>query len=257
MYKRRYGRLPMRSRKRARVPQTALQRANAYRRRLPGLMRPSSSNYLKCVDYDLATPFSPIPFLTNSNTSLLCVNAVQQGTSFYNRVGRKITLRSVFINCTITASAAGIDEEKESTTSAVTVRMVVLYDRQPNGAKPNFSEIFASYDNKGVKSSMFLSPMDPSQTSRFRLLRDKVYTLNPMRDSGAVAAAFHDKKVKEYVKIPNLETMFSNTSDPPTIADISTGALYVGFITDLQFITTHKTEVGVNLGSVRTRYDDI
>jgi len=72
-------------------------------------------------------------------------------------------------------------------------------------------------------------------------------------DSGTQNSYLDQYRVDEYIKMPDLETVFSGASSPMTIADISTGALYVYF-------RAYNQSTGVSeaqfTGNARLRYTD-
>lgn len=239
---------------------------NAYRNRIPGLMQPTVNNELKAIDFnygliDADNPFSEISGSTTGGASSLCVNAIRQGTGFYERIGRKVTCRSLQITGVLNASA---EVDADSAPDAVTVRMVVVYDRQPNQSMPAFNQIFASHSNMGeVNTSTVFSPLNLTQASRFRILKDKVYNLNPTIpgpvDGAASAMLFREKTVKEYIKLPNLETVYESTvsgETVPGVAQISSGAIYV-FMRCSVPAELVDTKAQFSNSNFRLRYDDL
>lgn len=168
---------------------------------------------------------------TNSNMSAIVVNLIQPGTGSWNRVGRKITMQSLRIK--------GIAEYifKPTTTlgnlEGSVMRMVVVYDRQVSGgAIPTFDTIFGTTDQAGTESTLPYDPLKYDNMGRFTVLRDVLIEANP--ETYSSAGGTQDKvtcryPIDEYVKLGGLETIYSGQSSPCTIADISTGALYVYF----------------------------
>lgn len=74
------------------------------------------------------------PLVSNdvTNTNVIGLNLLAQGTDFTNRIGRKVNVRSIQLTMRI---AQG------TTPSDVVVRFMVVYDSQPNGAVPAISDI--------------------------------------------------------------------------------------------------------------------
>lgn len=202
-----------------------------------------TDNLLKGIDLQYARGEGPFsgnnPIVTSnvsSNSGILCVNAIRQGTSFYERIGRKVNLKSLQIRGQLSARApSGLTPE------ALIVRMMVVYDRQPNGAIPTFDQMFSAASPAGdIASNTVMAPVNLTQTSRFRVLRDKMFTLQPMRgmnvlpDGEGIApvsdvGGYYSKSIRDFIRLPSLETVYNATNEAPSIAQIASGALYVIF----------------------------
>lgn len=210
------------------------------------------SKELKGCDI-LLTQASPIITTTGTNANALVLNCIQPGSGSWNRIGRKIMLKSIRLRGTVafssTPSAAGVENGNW-------VRMVVVWDQQPSGAAiPTWETIFGITDQAGTESSTIMSPVRYDNTDRFKVLRDKIidYQLQP---STPVSTASISEQVTfdEYFQLGNREVVYSGQSNPCTIADISTGALYVyfrAFTSD----TTQAASVS-SVSYARLRYSD-
>ena len=89
---------------------------------------------------------------------------------------------------------------------------------------------------------------------RFVLLKDCYMTApsNPSFSIGSGPSITVNVGVDEYIKLPNLESVYSGQSNPMTIADISTGALYLIFRAQN---ATGNSSVSTD-GIARIRYKD-
>jgi len=179
---------------------------------------------LKFVDFtsnsnfaSSATPPSAVPLL-------LCV----QGTAPYNRIGQRIQLVSMRIRGQVAPIA---------TTSASSFgRIIVVYDRQANGASPSWTDVISQYDQGGNLNSGVLAGLNMGNRERFIVLIDEQYTFSSQTiTAGAVSSVFPltaTEKVPimanfdRYVKLRGLETHFNQTNGG-TIADIQTGAIHM------------------------------
>ena len=74
---------------------------------------------------------------------------------------------------------------------------------------------------------------------------------NPSFSIGSGPAISVNMGVDEYVKLNNLESVYSGQSTPMTIADISTGALY--FVARSQLVTASSITIDA---IARLRYKD-
>jgi len=215
-----------------------LRRAAAYKSRRPSyspaasrLYARSNTNELKGVDVDIGTPVGTILATTNTNGDAVVLNLVQAGNGSWNRVGKRIKLDSVRLRGKVTCdlSVTAVTGKIESNC----VRMVVVYDAQPSsGSIPTFDTIFGRTVQDGTESTLFKDPLRYDNVDRFKVLRDKVMDFNAQA-VGNIAAAANAGEVAcsfdEYIKLGGMETVFSGQSAPMTIADISSGALYVFF----------------------------
>jgi len=192
---------------------------------LMAAMRRRNSAELKGVDTNLSLT---VISTSTTNASSFLLNAVAPGSGSFNRIGRKIQCKSLRIkggcNFVMTPSAAGVVE-------ANSLRMVVVWDRQPNsGTIPTWNAIFGATDQAGTETSTILSPLSYDNMSRFTVLKDKAIdcvTVPGNVVSTAVITQFYT--IDEYIALGNRETTYSGQSATCTIADISTGALYVYF----------------------------
>lgn len=205
---------------------------------------------------DTILTLSPVLDTTSTNGSSFVINLVQPGTASYNRVGRKIYCQSVRIkgvaNHTYTPTVTTGDM-----TSNV-LRMVVVWDAQPSGVLPAFDTIFGTTTQAGTEGSKFLDPVRYDNMGRFAVLRD---TIIPMQIdyqnafAGSSNISIQKYCFDEYVKLSNRETVYSGQSSPCTIADISTGGLYIYFRSDVA--AAGISQVAITEDSfARLRYTD-
>lgn len=169
---------------------------------------------------------------TGTNGGIFLVNAVAPGSGSFNRVGRKITLKSLRIKGNI--GVAMNNNSGSAATVGQVVRMVVVFDRQPSGILPNFNVIFGFTDQAGTEGATVQSPLRYDNMSRFKVLRDCEMVTNPGTAGNAAVlnGPINVIAVDEYIKLPQLETVYSGQSATCTIADVASGGLYVIFRAD-------------------------
>jgi len=162
---------------------------------------------------------------TNTNGDTTTLNLIQAGTGSWNRIGRKVTLKSVRVKGTVLVRHY-LTSLGDFTTNVV--RMVIVWDNQPaGGTEPLFNDIFGETSQAGAETVSYQSQPKYDTMSRFTILKDWTYDSVPqsgLNAAGDVTATI--QSVDSYVKLPNLETTFSGQSSPMTIADINNGALY-------------------------------
>lgn len=190
----------------------------------------SGLNETKGVDISLVQ--ANVLNTTNSNAGSTVLNLVAPGTGSYNRVGRKISMKSV----RLTGTATFISSPNAATGNKVSsvVRMVVVYDNQPSGAIPTFDTIFGKTTQDGTESTTYMDALKYDNMGRFRVLRDVMLTATLAANTagGTANTNYLDYCFDEYIKLGGLETVYSGQSSPCSIADISSGGLYVFFRAD-------------------------
>lgn len=193
---------------------------------------------------------------TNTNGSCFVLNLIQQGAGSWNRVGRKVDLKSLrlkgsFLVTYDTNEGGGI-------TRGNLVRMVVVWDKQPSGNTiPTFDQIFGTTDQSGTEVSGILTPPRYDNMDRFQILRDKTFESVPQTifPSGGNYYVNHPICFDEYLKLAGKQSVYSGQSNPMTIADISTGGLYVYFRALVNDASISQINVS-NLSNSRLRYID-
>ena len=111
----------------------------------------------KGMDTSMST--GAIPQTVNDNSGIYVLNLIQQGAGSWNRVGRKVNLRSIRIRGDIihtqsTQSASGL-------TAGQVIRCVVVWDKQPSGgAIPQWQDMFGLTAQDELKVPPCMLPSD-------------------------------------------------------------------------------------------------
>jgi len=158
------------------------------------------------------------------------INCVQQLGTFYGRIGAKIVIRSVEFTCNL----SGIGDVTDGA-----CRLLLVYDRQTNGAFPAIADVLSTANAAGV--TIFSAGINMTNKSRFSIIRDFRCTFD--------AVSKQTEIVHLYAK-GRWESEFGSTDGD--IGDIRTGAIYL-----IAFSGT-MVGAGVNLldGMARVRYYD-
>lgn len=175
----------------------------------------------------------------------LCVPVPGAGMS--DRVGRKLTMKSLYIRGTVQVQLSATPSGSV-TSEAHMLRLIVLYDKQPNGALPALADILGA---GGTVNSMF----NIDNRDRFQILKDKTWAFDPMiYDSTNDAYAWNRciYPVKIFKKI-NLETIF-NAGTAGTSADINSGNLIAFWIENAAAAADKNVNIYTN---ARVRYVDV
>jgi len=218
---------------------------------LMAALRQRNSAELKGVDTSLS--LSPIISTSTTNGSSFLLNAIAPGSGSFNRIGRKAILKSLRIkgglSFGMTPSAAGAVDPNS-------VRMVIVWDKQPNsGTIPTWDLIFGVTDQAGAETSNVLAPLKYDNMARFQVLKDKSFDCQTVPGNVVSTATVNQfVSIDEYIALGNRETTYSGQSATCTIADISTGALYVYFRAQSQ---TTTASAAVDADTIaRLRYMD-
>lgn len=230
----------------------ARQAVSRHNRRVAAISRPGE---LKGVDTDITLASTQVLTTTNTNGGSFVLNLVQAGTGSWQRIGRKIWMDSLRLKGSLMANLD--DTAAAAPLQTLTMRMVVVYDSQPSsGAIPTFDTIFGRTVQDGTESCSFLDPLRYDNTGRFRVIRDKTYTFQASSiASGGGGGGNASYDFDEFIELGGLETIFSGQSTPMTIADISTGGLYIYFRADTNTGGTAQAQVR-NYSFARLRYRD-
>lgn len=189
----------------------------------PAILR-SSTSEIKTVDVQKTTS------VISTTSTFTLLNGVQEGSAFYNRIGRKICMKSIRVSGSLQISGLGGNVPEY-------LRVLIVYDRQTNGAFPVISDILANYDNAGgtnAAGDTALAGLNMNNSERFYVLRDtRYYIANAEEGTGEsnAVASIVDYQNKgnydEYVKLGDLETTFKATTNPAVVGNIATGGLYL------------------------------
>jgi len=205
----------------------------------------------KGMDTDISTV--GVITTTNTNANILVLNLVQQGNGSWNRIGRKTHLSSVRLKGAVAFVTAPV--VASGVTQAPSCRLTLVWDRQPSSSTiPTFDTIFGITDQNGTESCPDVTcPLKYDNMDRFVVLKDMYMTApsNPLTSTGTAPQTSVNVGLDVFVKLNGLESVYSGQSAPMTIADISTGALYL--VMRSQLIGSSSVNVD---GIARLRYKD-
>lgn len=173
--------------------------------------------------------------------TVTAINLPVLGTDFNQRVGRKIEMTSCSIDLMYAQSAAAFAAAGSGDVSGVNAfRVALVYDRQPTpGTAVTYQQI---YDNITSVATPY-QPRLVDNIERFEVLKvwnETVDTANRL-----------SFRMTDYIKM-NHEVRF-NSTDGGTVADITTGTLYIVSANDVATGANNPVLIGV----CRTRYRDL
>jgi len=109
--------------------------------------------------------------------------------------------------------------------------MLVVWDKQPTGALPAYSVIMSNTDNAGAVTSDYQSFVNMDYRDRFEIIRDRNFVFPLIVNTATQAVSSGGDSifdVAEYIKLSHEITFNAGTAG--TIADITTGALYLVWV---------------------------
>lgn len=182
---------------------------------------------------------------------MVLLNGVQVGSGFFNRVGSRIEMKNVHIRGVLVNSATAVQGY---------LRLLVVYDRQPNGAALQITDILQSRDQTGAAATTTKSEINLDQRDRYVILRDKQWYAPSVSNAAGVLTngptypagnSENTWEINEFIKLKGLATHYKSSSNPTTVADINTGALYMMYLA-----SAASTQYAAVTG-VRLRYLDV
>lgn len=207
---------------------------------------------------DTALTTASVVATTNTNGDCFVLNLIQAGSGSWNRIGRKVNLQSVRLRGEVIHQYT--DVAVTGVISANSLRMVVVWDKQPSGAAiPTFDTVFGTTSQLGTEATLYKDALKFDNMDRFAVLKDCIIDCNPNLFNAAAGtqdATFSLYSFDEYIKLGSREVLFSGQSNPMTIADISTGALYVYFRAQANSGASNQLIITAN-SHARLRYVDV
>lgn len=176
---------------------------------------------LKFHDVDVDQAAADISAGVILNTS--SINLIAQGTQENQRIGRKCVVRSINWRgkLQLIANAGSVLASPES------VRLMVVLDKQCNGAAPTVTGVLESADHQSFNNL--------ANKSRFRTLSDKTYDMNAIAGAGNGTAddtAAYDCSFS-FFKAVNLPLEFDSTAG--AITEIRSNNLFILMIGSTAF----------------------
>lgn len=137
--------------------------------------------------------------LATTTAAVALINGIAQGTGAGERIGRKVTMKSLFIR--------GYVAKQGATVGSVPIRILIVYDKQTNATLPATTDV--------VVTDTVMAPMNLANAQRFTVLYDRVFNLGEDGDN-----VFNFSK---YIKMNHDVTYNAGTTN--TIGSIQTGSV--------------------------------
>lgn len=149
------------------------------------------------------------------------LNVPVNGAELYQRVGRKIYMKSLHFRGFVTNTATAVQDVG---------RVIIFYDSQPNAGAPNLAALLQ--DSNAAAATTALSEINLTNRQRFKILRDHQIIFPSVTFAGGVLTnqAFqqtdNQMNIDFFIKLKGLETVF-NAANMGNIGDITSGSILV------------------------------
>lgn len=163
---------------------------------------------------------------------LVLLNGVAPGTGASQRIGKKLVMKSLYFRAAIGSGVTGANVFRGH------VRLLFIYDKQTNATAPTVSDI--------LQQPFGSAAMNMDNRDRFVVISDKQFAIDQ--------AGGHQSASCKFFKKLNLQTIF-NAGTAGTVADISTGSVYLLLISDDTGSIGSTNQPQISYYN-RIRYDD-
>jgi len=203
---------------------------------------------LKCVDAAKFTTGFRTPAAGTAISGP--INAISNGAELYQRVGRKVYMKSVAVKGFISNVATSVQDLG---------RMFLIYDSQANGAFPVVADVLSDL-NLAAPATSGTSAINLNNRQRFKIIRDHHITLPAVTYTAGVLTngpSYNDTtrysyEINWYINLNGLETIYNQlvAGGGPDITEIASGSLF------LMFVSTQQDAAWNFTGQTRLRYYD-
>ena len=192
--------------------------------------------------------------ISSSTDVVQSLSNIQQGAGISQRIGNKVSLKSLRLRLRLTPNGPVND------TQVSHARVILFYDRQPNGGYLNVSQILGqSLQSNTVAAGTVDDNLNPNLMDRIQIIRDWTFCMPPY-DAAALANVVGPTgtgddmpwHINEYIKLNDLECCYNATSNPGVIANSTTGSLQILTIGTAAIANTGWTLAG----GARLRFRD-
>lgn len=152
-------------------------------------------------------------------TAGIPLNLVQAGTAFNNRIGRVVTSKHLLMRGMIQAAAASLTQEY--------LRLVIVWDHQPNKAAALWSDVMTGVTQTGTASTNAYMDRNTNNMDRFTILLDRDFVMPTTDATGASLSptpSSNEVLINELIDI-DMTSVYGSDSNPAVIGDITTGAI--------------------------------
>ncbi len=173
------------------------------------------------IDWDEAAADMSAGLISNTSSLVL----IGQGVTESTRIGRKCVIRNIGWRGRLTrigSSSTGIG-------AAETVRMILVQDKQANGAAPTVSGAGGLLESADYQSFNSLN-----NKGRYKVLSDKVFSFSTLAAAGDGTANDTGAVVEDFTFFQkcNIPMEYSGTANPSVIGEVRTNNIFGIILTE-------------------------
>lgn len=177
------------------------------------------------------------------------LNCIAVGSGYFNRIGSKINMKNLHIRGFVVNNGSSVSDMG---------RIIVVYDRQTNGALPPLTTILSQRDSAGTAQQSGTSEVNLDYRDRFIILRDYEIYFPSVTFTGGVETngpqfpgEMSRLDVNMFIPMKDLLVHYKASSAPPVVGDISCGGVYI------YCVSSNAANPWQFQYSGRLRYDDL
>jgi len=193
---------------------------------IPGLFQTKGEE--KKVLFTSGTTSGSSTLALNATGTIEALNLIQVGSSMFNRIGRRIEMTSVRLEAYVNPINA------TRNCSVDLGRIMIVYDRQTNGAFPAITDVIQDTDQTGANTTTAQTGINMNNRDRFvSILDHRMYLPQGTTTAGVASllqpadAEYFKPVINEFRKLRMLTTHYKADSNPAVIGDITTGGLFI------------------------------
>jgi len=196
----------------------------------------------------------------------LILNLLKAGSEYYNRIGRKLTLSEIYIKGFI---------KQNRPTYGGQVRMLLVWDKQPNTTEATLADILYSHDTSAATKVVdTTNHINLTRSDRFKIISEKTFQFSNVVTVTSAAPGPEElpgdggnprcQKIKIFRSLTQTEHQkwqsIYNDGNQGSIGDIISGSLLLFIFSDPQqtigaYTYVYNTQYDVYL-TARVRYMD-
>jgi len=157
--------------------------------------------------------------ISASAGNFFLLNGVNQGTGDHEMIGEAHTSTSIQLRGHLQADSAIAGPLR----SSQVVRVMVFYDRQPNGAAPTYADLFNNVFATGLE---LYAPYNEDNSMRFKFVYDKIKVINPQWADAAGTTQQNNIVTLKFKRKLGRKVNYSD-GNPGDITGINSNALWL------------------------------
>lgn len=159
-------------------------------------------------------------------------NSIRNGTDNGQRIGVRIRMKKIWFSFSFNIDPTVLP----AITGGRNVRIMLVYDKQANGAVPTLTELLTN----NTAGRTWDSPLEISGQKRYKILFDRNYFISPLGMSANNATS--TQVVRRSINLHNKVAVY-NSDTFGDIRDINTGSLLMFTAADGDVVMRYQTQL--------------